>query len=74
MMLSPIKKQAGLAAMAMLLVTPCKRYLKVDHIKVNADRREKLFQNMESYQHLDMDSKCLCCDVFAEDSDCGCMV
>ena len=59
----------GLAAMAMLLVTPCKRYLKDDSIIDYVDnksecRREKLFENMESYQHL-------CCDVCAEDCDCG---
>lgn len=67
----------GQAALAMLLVTGSKRHLKDERILEYMDnstdcRRDKLFGNMESYEHSDMGSKCLCCDVCAKLCDCGC--
>ena len=66
----------GQAALAMLLVTKSKRHLKEESILEYFDnetncRRDNLFENMESYEHVDMGSKCLCCDICAKICDCG---
>ena len=66
----------GLPALAMLLVTKCKKYLKsesiVEYMENNTVcRRDALFGGMESYEHLDMGTKCLCCDVCKEQCECG---
>ena len=34
-------------------------------------RRDLLFSGMEAYEHVDLGSKCLCCDVCAKVCDCG---
>lgn len=34
-------------------------------------RRDVLFQNTDNYHHLDMGTKCLCCDVCAVSCNCG---
>ena len=34
-------------------------------------RRDKLIENMESYEHVGMGSKCLCCDICPKLCDCG---
>ena len=49
----------GQAALALLLVTASKRHLKEESILEYMDnetdrRRDKLFLNMESYEHLDL--------------------
>lgn len=35
-------------------------------------RRDLLFQDTDNYHHLDMGTKCLCCDICASSCDCGC--
>lgn len=65
----------GAAALAMLLVSGNKRSM-TDPIKDYTEndtvcRRDFLFRNMESYKHIDMGSKCLCCDVCAKKCECG---
>lgn len=37
----------------------------------NGCRRDFLFENMDCYEHTDMGSKCLCCDVCAVQCECG---
>ena len=34
-------------------------------------RRDFLFKNMEAYEHLDLGSKCVCCDICAKKCKCG---
>ena len=34
-------------------------------------RRDLLFENMDSYEHIDIGSKCLCCDVCAKQCEYG---
>ena len=34
-------------------------------------RRDLLFQDTDNYSHLDMGTKCLCCDVCAKSCNCG---
>ena len=34
-------------------------------------RRDFLFQDMDHYQHVDMGSKCMCCDICANICKCG---
>ena len=51
-----------------------KRHLKEESILDYFDnetncRRDKLFEKMESYEHVDMGSKCLCCDICAKSCD-----
>ena len=62
--------------LAMVLVINSKRHLKEETILDYCDnetecRRDKLFKNMESYEHVGMGSKCLCCDICAKLCDCG---
>lgn len=33
--------------------------------------RDMPFQDMDKYTHIDMESKCLCCDVCTKSHDCG---
>ena len=45
----------------------------VEDYVANTDecRRDFLFNDMDNYEHSDMGSKCLCCDVCAKSCSCG---
>ena len=66
----------GQPSLATLLFTKERLHHIDDSIKeyqANTDRcrRDFLFQDMDEYYHLDMGSKCLCCDICAQSCKCG---
>ncbi len=65
----------GVASLAMLMVNGSKRSMTepiIDYVENDTIcRRDFLFRDMESYQHLDLGSKCMCCDVCARKCECG---
>ncbi len=63
-------------SLAMLMVTTLRRHAMdeamIDYCEnISECRRDKLFRNMESYEHIDMGSKCLCCDICSKFCECG---
>ncbi len=66
----------GLPSLAALLLTRASKHKKseamIEYMKNETNcRRDLLFNNMESYEHLDCGSKCLCCDICAKMCNCG---
>ena len=66
----------GLLSLATLLDTKAKKHAKTREILEYMDnktecRRDFLFKNMEAYEHLDLGSKCVCCDICAKECECG---
>ena len=65
----------GLPALAMLLRTSRRKSTSegmLDYCSNSAIcRRDKLFQDVDSYIHIDLGTKCLCCDICSKCCDCG---
>ena len=68
----------GMLSLATLLTTKAKKYLKSEEIVKYMDnstecRRDCLFKDMEAYEHVDLGSKCVCCDIkfCAKSCECG---
>ena len=66
----------GLPALATLINNKKNRKSMSEDIRKYMDndevcRRDLLFENMDSYEHIDLGSKCLCCDVCAKQCECG---
>lgn len=66
----------GLLSLATLLKKGGKKFSSSDEILAYVDnqtdcRRDSLFKDMEAYEHVDLGSKCVCCDICARDCKCG---
>ena len=65
----------GIAALALLLKTKFHHQLdkSITLYQNNSSvcRRDQLFEDMDNYQHLDLGSLCLCCDICATTCKCG---
>lgn len=66
----------GLLSLATLVNKKTKKRTKSNEMLEYIDnktecRRDFLFKDMEAYEHLNLDSKCVCCDICAKQCECG---
>ena len=66
----------GLPSLATLLQTKgcsqsVERSIKDYYSNTSTCRRDQLFSDMDDYKHIDMGSKCLCCDICFKSCMCG---